>query len=65
MPSPWSGQIISGCTSSSVDCPFTAGNSYQSITVSVTITQGGSSEPLSASAEIDPWCLVGSTWYEC
>ncbi|HET6209327.1 MAG TPA: hypothetical protein VFD94_03035 [Jatrophihabitans sp.] len=65
VPSPWSGQIISGCTSSSIDCTFTASNTYQNITVSVTLTQGGSSETLSATAEIDPWCKVGTSWYVC
>lgn len=64
VPSPWSGQIISGCTSSSIDCTFTADNHYDNITVSVTITQSGSSATLSATAEIEPWCWGGS-WYLC
>jgi hypothetical protein len=56
VPSPWSGRIVSGCTSTTDYCQVTAGNRSAEITVSVTLTQGGASETLSATAVMDPWC---------
>jgi hypothetical protein len=56
VPSPWSGKIVGGCTSTTDYCQFTAGNRYAEIDVSVTLTQAGSSETLYATAEMEPWC---------
>jgi hypothetical protein len=45
--------VISGCTSTAIDCVVSAfGGSEQTIQVSVVVTQGSSSETLSATAFI-------------
>jgi hypothetical protein len=58
VPAEWAGYVSPGCTSTSADCWITvpASTDSQVITVSVQLTQGGSSLTLTATADIEPWC---------
>jgi hypothetical protein len=52
------GQITSGCTSTSTDCWVTvpAKTYTQLVTATVQLTQNGSSETLTETADIEPYC---------
>jgi|GEM_PF-1770231 len=59
IPAAYQGAIYSGCTSDRADCGIALPNKDAYFAVSVTITQNGASETLSANASISRYC--GST----
>lgn len=59
VPAEWAGYFSPGCTSTSADCWLTgipASTDSQVITVSVRLSQGGSSVTLTATADLEPSC---------
>jgi hypothetical protein len=56
VPSSYQSSIVHGCTSASSSCALSLGNYDQSVTVSVTLTQGGASATLTSRAAILQTC---------
>lgn len=48
--------VYAGCTSTSDSCTISVTRASREYDLAVTLTQGGSSETLTASADIEPWC---------
>lgn len=48
--------VSSGCTSTSSSCTISVSRGQGEYDMSVTLSQGGSSETLTAYADIEPWC---------
>ena len=53
-------KISDGCQSTTNYCQLTVGRGGKIIDVSVTLSQGGATETLTASADIEPMC--GTQW---
>jgi hypothetical protein len=60
VPSVYLSKITDGCTSTTNYCQLTVGRGGKEITVSVTLSQGGATATLSATASIEPMC--GNQW---
>jgi len=65
VPAEFVSRISEGCTSTYNWCKVTVPNKDAVITVSVTLTQGGSSVTLTSTAEIMKTCYNGSSWGYC
>jgi hypothetical protein len=48
--------VYAGCTSTSNSCTIKVTSAPREYDMSVTLSQGGSSETLTAYADIEPWC---------
>jgi hypothetical protein len=53
---PGPSSVYAGCTSTSDSCTISVTRSTREYDMSVTLSQGGSSETLTAYADIEPWC---------
>jgi hypothetical protein len=53
---PGPSSVYDGCTSTSNSCTISVTRASREYDMSVTLSQGGSSETLTASADIEPWC---------
>jgi hypothetical protein len=60
VPSTWVPNISDGCTSSTNYCQLIVGRGGKIVTVSVTLSQGGATETLSSTVDIEPMC--GGAW---
>ena len=65
VPAEFVSRISEGCTSTSNWCKVTVPNKDADITVSVTLTQGGSSVTLTSTATIMKTCYYANTWQYC
>jgi hypothetical protein len=65
VPADYQSRISGGCTSTSSVCNINVPNKTADITVSVTLTQGGSSVTLTSSATIMKTCYWSGTWQYC